>query len=250
MSDGENDVPSQFVDTIRRRTKLPKRGFSRKTLLDDLTGKGFSEDVALLAVNEYERVTGKRNFQDTRRKGLLLACVLRVYKDKGFLFDLLSVAAQMQVVPATTSRGVRLYYELLGEMGEGVASLECEPMGYVRLLLRQLASVDEGSWCTSGDLPRTSEGVLDVEHVCRCVESILGYCSRLDVVSATKSSTPRCVAAASVYFHFVATGVSVDRRLYAGLVGCAVVSVDKGSADIATALKRLRESAVGVTQMM
>jgi transcription initiation factor TFIIIB Brf1 subunit/transcription initiation factor TFIIB len=234
--------PETYSDTVKSKKKTPKRVFSRKTLLDELLSKSFGDEVSIKAVDEYERVTRRRNFQDAKRKGLLFGCLLRVYRDSGVLFDLRSVAEKMGIKQAVASRGVRLYCECARTLGEHVERLEPEPIQYVHLLVGRLVQRPE-DWCTAGfreHVEHTSEGAPDTEHVCRCLESVLSYLSRRDVPSTTKSSTPRCVAAASIYFHFVARGCTVNKEHYAELCGCAPVSIEKLSDDIAGSLRALR----------
>jgi transcription initiation factor TFIIIB Brf1 subunit/transcription initiation factor TFIIB len=235
-------VDDEFVDTVKTKKKQPKRGFSRKALYDVLISRGFSEEICIKAVNEYERVTGRQNYQDARRKGLLFACILMIYKTKGIEFDLLSIAEQMQIDQATASQGVRCYGELVTKLGERVDTLECEPIEYVHLFVKQLSGM-MNEWCSNtGNVLYTADGSMNIEHICRCIESILNYLDRIDVKSATKSATPRCVAAAAIYFHFIALGSSIDKEKYANLCGCQTVSIDKLSTDIGHNLKKLRET--------
>jgi hypothetical protein len=243
MGDVLDDVEAEaFLDTIkvRDRTKGLKKGFSRKALHDALITRGFSEEVTRLAVDEYARITDRRNYQDRQRMGLLFACVLKVYKEQGVLFDLRSVAAQMRLEDATMSQGIRRYCEHVKILGEHVDTLDCSLAQYVRLLMSQLARAPS-EWCLTGlyGLEHDADGFIDVDYACLCLQSILDYLGRQDVCSETKNSTPRCVAAASIHFYLVARGCTLDKAAYADLCGCASVSIDKYHHDIASALKRL-----------
>jgi len=232
-----------YTDTIVAKRKAPKRTFSRETLLKILQSKFFPDEIAKRAVDEYERVSAGHNYQDARRNGLLYACVLRVYKNKGMPYDLRSVAAQMELVTATMSQGIRLYCDHCARLGENIVRLDPEPIEYVVLLMRQLAEVPD-QWCNSGyrdKLTYTKDGRLDIDHIISCIRSILVYLAQLDVSSLTKHSTPRCVASAVTYFHFIARGCTIDKAAYASCVGAAQVSIDRVVQDIARCLKIYRE---------
>jgi hypothetical protein len=245
MERDDGEVPEVvYADVARPKKKVAKRGFSRETLYKDLIGKGEREEIARLAVDEYAVITGCHNYQDSRRYGLLFACVLKVYRDKGILYDLRQVASRMKLNTATTSRGLRLYYDHSKALGRAVPRLELEPVDYARMLVHQLVTTEE-RWCTSGlhdRLDRMPDGSVDTEHIMRCISSILAYLNRLDVHSITKSSTPRCVASGVVYFHLVARGCVINKAVYSSLSGCAIVSSDKSSDDVAASLKKLREN--------
>jgi len=150
------------------------------------------------------------------------------------------VMAQMQIKDKVASRGIRQYEELAKESGLPVVRLECTPIEYVELLTTQLASAKDWYSASSYDkIPKTNTGKLDVRHVCLCIESILEYLTRRDVKSNIKNSIPRCIAAATVYFHFVATGCEIRKEYYAGLCGCSIASIEKLHDDIVCALKGL-----------
>ena len=239
MDESEENM-EPMIGTLSGKGKSTKRGFSPKSLLQDLLSKKFNEEMACRIVTEYQRVAAGRNFQHTRRKGLLFACALSIYKVRKQAVDLLSVMTQMEIKNGIASKGIRLYEELLKESGLPVERLECTSIEYVELLTSQLA-VTKG-WCTLGHASKETEITtkeLDMQYACRCIESILDYLSKREVRSTIKSSTPGCIAAASIYFHFVASGYEINKEFYANLCGCSVASIEKLHDDIASALRSL-----------
>lgn len=231
-----------YADTVKPRRKIPKRAFSRESLLKILQSKFFSSDIARDAVDEYERVTVGQNYQDTRRNGLLYACVLRTYKNRGIPYDMRSVATQMGLADATMSQGIRLYCDNCEKLGERIIRLDPEPIEYVVLLIRQLTEVPD-HWCNTGyrdKLTYTKEGAVDTEHIIKCIKSILDYLSGLEISSLTRNCTPRCCASSVIYFHLIACGCTIDKVAYGALVGCSPISIERVTQDISGHLKILR----------
>ena len=235
-----NEVQSQYIDTIKEKgKKRPKKGFSRKAVYDILDKRGFTEDIINIIIDEYARVTNNKNYQDKQRLGILFACICKIYKDMGILFDLRSIGAKMGIDQLTMSRGIKKYCDHIKVLGEYIESMEYGIQEYVRLLLTQLTEIPT-EWCTRGyeKIERINDQI-DIDYICNSISSIFSYLSDLRISSSTTKSTPRCVAAAIIHFYFVARGCIIDKDRYAKLCGCAPVSIDKHHNDIAYHLKNL-----------
>lgn len=223
----------ELVAAARSETSSPvpkraKRGFSRKTLVAQLSDLGFPEYMINSVADTYEHISGK-NYQDLRRRGLLFACLLHEHKRHDIPISLVTLARKMDLDTTDASRGIRMFAELAHKKGYRIDNLESSPMEYAALLLSDLERLN--TW-TEEELPHAMYVVAE-----RAITSVLIHV--MGVSQELKSSTPRCVAAAAVYFHFVAIGVSIDKGIFHKACGCSMVSIEKKHDEIARTLQGL-----------
>lgn len=232
----EEQVDQEYGGLIKldKDAKI-RRGSSIKTLCAELEGSGLNEEIIGETVELYRLITSDRTFQKHKRKGLSFACVLQVHKLLSIPLDLSKLMEVMNINDGVASKGLRLYNEQLALLGLPLSPLEADAPEYAYLFLVLLYEDEE--WYTEST-PNTSKSGL--RHTKHCVASILEWIKNSKLLGL-KSSTPRCLAAGVIYFHFTALSVKIIGVKYAKIVSCSMVSIEKVHKDISIGLKVLTQ---------
>jgi transcription initiation factor TFIIIB Brf1 subunit/transcription initiation factor TFIIB len=212
-----------------------RRGVSTKTLCADLEDTGLNEEIIAEAVELYRLIAADRTFQKHKRKGLAFACVLQVHKLLSIPLDLSKMMKAMGIDDGVASKGLRLYNEQLASLGLPLSPLEADAPEYAYMFLMSLYADD--TWYVE---PNVHVSHNTLRHAKHCVASILDWIKSGKLLRL-KSSTPRCLAAGVIYFHFIASSVKVIGARYSKIVECSMVSVEKVHKDIAMEMKNLTQ---------
>src|SRR5574338_109518 len=214
-----------------------KRSVSLDTIKKYLLTRGFDKSLTERIVAEYSDITGGNNFQDQRRKGILYACAKRVYLTLGEPIDALSLAEKIGIEVKIASRGEDLYTTLSKNQGNPISRLECSELDYTKLLIEQLCTTKEIWWQGNDKLN------LDMEFAISSVRLIIEHIKLGNKANASKSSKPRTIVSARVYFHCCALGIKINKTKYAELCGISPASIDKHHKTIVLYLQNMRDSA-------
>ena len=166
----------------------------------------------------------------------MYACAKRVFLTLGEPVDALSLVERFDIPVKVASRGEELYCSLSKDQGNPISRLECSELDYAKLLVEQLCTTSKKWWY--GEKPNTN-----IEECIRCVRLIIMEIKYGNRANASKSSKPRTIVSSTIFFHFSALGVSINKQKYASLCGLSPASIDKHHTNIVLYLQSMRDIA-------